>query len=262
MAPGRTAWRHHRYAGNSVWGRWRRRRVVAQPLAGFLLRKGLHQALDLVGRVGPASPGALGIDGRAEITEHGVSAPLGLGLVKLGLALLGRFLGNLRGPLGDHSSLLPKPVHESHRDSPFSPSYLPQQHHSPIALPRPARHPRPPSATAQSRNLFCCGGLATHCDPGEPTVAATYLHDHIEAGSGRPATTGRSARIITFALVEAPVTLSGTRHECQRRGAEPAGGRGGCTVTRPVGVPRLVPLVCRRHVDLLRVSSAMCRFCR
>jgi hypothetical protein len=33
------------------------------------------------------------------------------------------------------------------------------------------------------------------------------------------------------------------------------------TVTRPVGVPRLVPLVCRRHVDLLRVSSAICPFC-
>src|SRR5215469_10494989 len=72
----------------------------------------------------------------------------------------------------------------------------------------------------------------------------------------------QGARNITFALVDAPVTLAETRHECQRRGAEPAGGRGGCTVTRPVGVPHLVPLVCRRHVDLLRVSSAICRFCR
>jgi len=56
-------------------------------------------------------------------------------------ALVGCLLGGLRGPLSDLRGLLPDPVHESHRDSPFSPSYLPQQHHSPIPLPRPATQP-------------------------------------------------------------------------------------------------------------------------
>jgi hypothetical protein len=30
-------------------------------------------------------------------------------------------------------------------------------------------------------------------------------------------------------------------------------------MTRTAGFGRRVPLVCRRHVDLLRVSSAICR---
>src|SRR5215469_13195843 len=124
--------------------------------------------------------------------------------------------------------------------------------------------PRIPGHPAQRPSHATCssGGLATHREHNELAAPSTGRHGHIQAGSRQLATTGRSARNITFALVEAPVTLTETRHECQRRGAEPAGGRGGCTVTRPVGVPRLVPLVCRRHVDLLRVSSAMCRFCR
>src|SRR5215469_1735058 len=119
----------------------RRRRLVAQSLAGFLLRKRLHQALNLVGGVGSAPAGAFGVNSRAKVTEHGVGTPLGLGLVELGLALVSRLLRDLRGPLGDLRGLLPDPVHESHGDSPFSPSSLPQQHHSPIPLPRPATQP-------------------------------------------------------------------------------------------------------------------------
>jgi len=57
---------------------------------------------------------------------------------------------------------------------------------------------------------------------------------------------------ITFGVVPAPVTLARTRHV----------GEEAAPVTCRAGVPRWVPLVCRRHVDLLRVSSAMCPFCR
>ena len=55
---------------------------------------------------------------------------------------------------------------------------------------------------------------------------------------------------ITFGVVRAPVTLARTRHVGEE-----------ASVIRPAGVPHWVPLVCRRHVDLLRVSSAICPFC-
>ncbi len=96
--------------------------VVTESLLGLLLLQGGHQALDLVRGVRAAPAGPLGVDGRAEVAEHGVGAALRLGLVQLGLALLGRLLGRLSGPLRDLRRLLLHPVHESHGCSPFWPS--------------------------------------------------------------------------------------------------------------------------------------------
>src|SRR6516225_3239904 len=88
---------------------------VPQALFGLLLRQGSHQALDLVSGVGPAPAGSLGVDGRAQVAEHGVGAALRLGLVQLGPSLQGCFLGHLSGALRDLRRLLPDPVHQTHR---------------------------------------------------------------------------------------------------------------------------------------------------
>src|SRR5262249_27574966 len=70
--------------------------------------------------VGTAPPGPLGVDGRAQVAEHGVRAALRLGLVQFGLPLEGRLLGHLSGPLRDLRRLLPHPVHQPHQAPPTS----------------------------------------------------------------------------------------------------------------------------------------------
>src|SRR5215472_13849123 len=92
-------------------------------------------------------------------------------------------------------------------------------------------------------HLFLSNIIHPSRSPDQPRNRASGAPGRPRRPAPGPATTECSARNIIFALVEAPVTLAETRHECQRRGAEPAGRREGCTVTRPVGVPRLVPLV-------------------
>jgi|SRR5215471_14971333 len=100
--------------------------------------------------------------------------------------------------------------------------------------------------------------VQNHLIMGVVYLEQPELHDHVR---GMGAEQRIRAGNITYALVEAPVTLAGTRHECQRRGFGRLAGKEAAPVTRPAGIPREVPLVCRRHVDLLRVSSAICPFC-
>ena len=54
--------------------------------------------------------GALRVDGGAEVTEHDLAAPLGLGLIELDLAVARRLLGLLR----QHGGLRLDLVHQSH----------------------------------------------------------------------------------------------------------------------------------------------------